>query len=247
MRSTPWRATIGSVTPSSFTRLRSVVMFCWIAKSCRCLICVGRQRDRDRAALAERVRVDATGSGPACAAAPRRARASSPLRSAIRDARRRHRCHAGERDALVAQQRAVVALHAREQLLHGALHVDFVQEVDAAAQVEAEAHRLQAQRAHPARRARHVATAPPGIRARLPRCIASRALSCVLDVVEAQDQPVALEVRALDRHALATAAARRPAGAGVGDGGAVIARELQRGRLAEHVRQGEQQAARAGR
>ena len=31
MRSTPWRCTIGSDTPSSFTRLRSVVMFCWMA------------------------------------------------------------------------------------------------------------------------------------------------------------------------------------------------------------------------
>ena len=35
MRSRPWRWTTASATPSSLTRLRSVSVFCWIAKSWR--------------------------------------------------------------------------------------------------------------------------------------------------------------------------------------------------------------------
>ena len=46
MRSTPCRCTSGSATPSWSTRLRKVVMFCSIAKSCRSLICSSVMRTR---------------------------------------------------------------------------------------------------------------------------------------------------------------------------------------------------------
>jgi hypothetical protein len=148
--------------------------------------------------------------------------------------------HARERDALLAQHRAVVALHAREQLLDRALRVDFVHEVNAATQVEAEAHRFQSQRAHPARRARHVGQRHQVLRARVLLQDLAR-LQARGHVIEAQDQAVALEVRVFDRHALRLQRRDDLLALNVGDGGAVIARELQRGRLAEHVRQREQQ------
>ena len=79
----PWRATIGSVTPSSSTRLRSVVMFCWIAKSCRCLIWAGLSVTVDRAALTERVGPTVRlGSWRRSSTAARFA--SAPLRNAMR-------------------------------------------------------------------------------------------------------------------------------------------------------------------
>ena len=113
------------------------------------------QTDRDGSALAEGVRVN----GQVRVLLAQQAR--KPLRvvaTAQTDPDRVDAVagHAGERNAFLAQHRAVVALHAREQLLHSPLRVDFVHEVDAAAQVEAEAHWLESQRTHPARRAGHV-------------------------------------------------------------------------------------------
>jgi len=53
---------------------------------------------------------------------------------------------AGKRDALVAQQRAVVALHRAEQLLDRTGDIHLVEEMDAATQVETEAHGFQSHR-----------------------------------------------------------------------------------------------------
>ena len=154
-------------------------MFCWIAKSCRCLICVGlRLTVTEPPSPSVSVSTDRFGS---CLRS-RLANRSRVVAAAQADPDRVDAVagHAGERNAFLAQHRAVVALHAREQLLHGALRVDLVQEVDAAAQVEAEAHRLEPQRSQPARRARARRTAPRGTRRRCPAARRRAPSSCVL-------------------------------------------------------------------
>ena len=124
-----------------------------------------------------------------------------------------------------------------------ALDVDFVDEVHAAAQIEAEAHRLQADRAAstPACAAR--STARPGSRPESALVMASRALACCCGVGEAQHQAVLLEVRRPPARPSAlrrTPSTRCCAASSIGC--AVVARQLQRRAFAEHVRQREQRA-----
>ena len=57
-------------------------------------------------------------------------------------------------DARIAQRGAKILLVMVEQLLDGALHVHLIDEVHAAAQVQAQLQRAQAQVAHPFRHAR---------------------------------------------------------------------------------------------
>ena len=111
------------------------------------------------------------------------------------------RLHPGERDALVSQQRPVVPLHALEQLLDRALHVDFVEEVHAPAQVEAEAHRLEAKRTHPRRSARRLRQRDQVVARGRPADRLAR-LELLIHGVEAQHEAVALAVLGLDRYRL---------------------------------------------
>jgi len=146
---------------------------------------------------------------------------------------------AGERNALVAQQRAVVALHRAEQLLDRAGDIHLVEEMDAATQVETEAHGLQAQCPHPNRRARLLRERDQV----LAWCgVLDRVASCelLLDTPETQDESVALDVGRFGRQPLPCQDGRDAGLALLGEGGTVVARQLQRRGLAEHVRQREQ-------
>ncbi len=149
MRFWPCRCTTVSATPSAFTRFSSAVMFCWIAKPCRSFTAAS---------------VSATVSVPGAASGcERQLRVIGEQRLArgidLAGVAQRH-VHrvAGDRDFLVldariAQLLAEVALEALQQLGDGSLGVDLVDEQHAAAQVEAEAHRLEAECVQPFRRA----------------------------------------------------------------------------------------------
>ena len=90
--------------------------------------------------------------------------------------------------------------------------VDLVDEVDAAAQIEAEAHRLQADAPHPARRARHARQSDQVVaRSPFDDGVARRGL--LLRVGEAHHQPVLLEVRGFRRDFLRFAGRRARAAA----------------------------------
>ncbi len=147
---------------------------------------------------------------------------------------------AGEWDAFVAQQQPVVAFHARQQLLDGTLHVHFVEEIHAAAQVEAETHRFQPERTHPGGRARdlrqrHEVLARRGLLQDVARLQLRRG------GVETQHEPITIEVGGIDGRAFRLQQCDHLVATGRRGSGAVVARQLQGGRLAEYVRQCEHQ------
>src|SRR5579871_651846 len=219
IRLLPWRCTLASDTPSAFTRLLSAVMFCWIAKSCRSLSCLSESVARIVAAPPD--------SPPAVSVTFGSTASSAAFARVVLD-------------AALAQLQPVVALEPLQHLAHGAIGVDLVDEVDAAAQVEAEAHRLQADGAHPV----------GGLRGegRCDRVGAGRRgldrvarLQLRRHVGEAQDDPALLHEGGIGPDLLL----RQRVGewlhrVAAGEGLAVLARQLQRRRLAEHVRQRQQ-------
>ena len=146
---------MGSATPSSSTRLRKrrdVLLDCEVLPLADV---VGPKLDRELRTLTRGAGGDGQGR---ILPADRR---GGPLRIRGRAQLDGHGVDAvianpGERDPLVAKQGAVVALHAREKLLDCARDVHLVEEVHTASQIEAQAHRLQPDGAHPARRARHL-------------------------------------------------------------------------------------------
>ncbi len=145
----------------------------------------------------------------------------------------------GKRDALVAEQRAVVALHAREKLLDRARDVHLVEEVHTASQIEAQAHGLQPDGAHPARRARHMRQRHQVFLARgLLQHAACREL--LLHRMEPQHQPVLGQVGRLDRDILRGERRRHRSEVGFRHRGAIVTRELQRRCVAVEVRQRKQ-------
>ena len=149
-RSEPCCWTIGSATPSSLTRLRRIVMFCSTAPSWMRFCASGlspatRRRSPPDAGvlhgeIAERLldlgaRLCALGLVPE---AHHDVRAFAPDAAVL--------------DLLFAQQRADVGRVTVGRLVERRLHVDLQQEVDAAAEVEAEVHRQRADRCKPLRR-----------------------------------------------------------------------------------------------
>ena len=146
-RSAPCCWITGSATPSSLTRLCSVVMFCCSACSCTRARGLGLER-------ADQLEVGAVGAfgplqvGQLVGAAASRACASvcAVAEADRRPRRRRARCRRGGCSCRAAGVRRSPAM--RLGLLgQRRLHVDLHQEVHAAAQVEAEVHRQRAQRA----------------------------------------------------------------------------------------------------
>src|SRR5487761_2526847 len=129
-RSVPACWMIGSATPSSLTRLRRIVMFCWTALSW--------------------MRVCAGGESPATS------RRSPPAASCSRTWRSGRAFATDSRvdDLLLPHQRADVGCVAVGCLVERRLHVDLQQEMHAAPQVEAEIHRQRANRREPVRRRR---------------------------------------------------------------------------------------------
>ena len=111
MRFMPWRVTIGSETPSSLTRLRSVVMFCWIGEVLPLLDLCRRHAHLDDRAVRRSASVREQDAAVRRRSAHRaRLLRSSRLRSVTRtDVVRRRHC--AVRNALVAQLRADVVLH----------------------------------------------------------------------------------------------------------------------------------------
>ena len=243
MRFAAWRVTIGSAMPSSSTRLRSVVMFCSMATSAAALELLRRHAHLDVRAVCLFARSELQA---AIRRLQRIQRGLQIRRVAQHDAdyaggRVRGDRPVGNARLAVAQLRAGIALHALHCLRQRALNVDLVYEVHAAAQIEAEAHGLEPDRAHPLRRARHAGesdqvVALGALDDRLLRVFA------LLLAREPHDQPVLLEVRDLRRelrsledteHALLRSRVHRHA---------IVTRQLQRRALAEHVRQREQRA-----
>ncbi len=140
-------------------------------------------------------------------------------------------------DALLAQCEPVVALEPLQRLLDRAADVDLVDEVDAAAQVEAEVHGLEAHRPRPGRRARGE-SGRDRVGARLRGVDQVARLQLRRHVGEAQHHAPVLHERGVDRHLLARQEVEeRLRGGGALEQLAVLARQLQRRRLAEHVRQ----------
>ena len=156
MRSTPSRATCGSETASSglFKRLRKMTMFCWTAESCRSLISCGVSSELERRRAADR------GLGEMQVAVVRED-GGVAFRQIVRILEQHAHAVAGivHHHVLighvrVAERCAKVLLAVIEQLLDGARDIDLIDEVHAAAQIEAELQRAQADAAHPVRHAR---------------------------------------------------------------------------------------------
>ena len=152
MRLAPCCWITGSATPSSLTRLCSVVMFCRIAADCTRLAASGFQRTGEAEVAGVGV-FEPLQVGQLVFEQVLRGRAGGGIAEADGDAVA-VADDAGVADVLVAQQRADVAGQRVGLLGQRRLHVDFHQEVDAAAQVEAEIHRQRVDRRQPARRAR---------------------------------------------------------------------------------------------
>ena len=152
-RSAPCCWTIGSATPSSLTRLRRIVMFCWTAPSwmrfCASGFSAAMRRSSPPRLLRAHGEVGERSSRSRCAPSSRSA--SSRKRSTTFWP---SRADAAVLDALLAHQRADVGRVAVGGLVERGLHVDLQQEVHAAAQVEAEVHRQRADRRKPVRRRR---------------------------------------------------------------------------------------------
>ena len=151
-RSAPCCWITGSATPSSLTRLCSVVMFCLSACSCTARAAAGLSVPRS---LKSPPSADSahcrSGSWSDSSATRRRQRvaiAEAHLQAVAVAA------DAGVADVLVAQQRAHVAGQRFGLLRQRGLHVHLHQEVHAAAQVQAQVHRQRVQLRQPGRRAR---------------------------------------------------------------------------------------------
>jgi hypothetical protein len=203
MRSMPWRCTIGSATPSSLTRLRSVVevLLDRVVLPLADLRVGQHAHDRpesptsrDRVGqVGQRLRSDRPG--------PRRR--SAPAGSTTAAGVRPHAASAKPAtslngDLLGPSARDGNPARSLEQLGHGAVHVDLVEQVQAAAQVEAERHRPQPDRprtqsAPATRTTARSRTAPQRL------VDASRALQLVRHVVEVQHQPPVVDVAARER------------------------------------------------
>ena len=153
MRSAPCCWITGSATPSSLTRLCSVVMFCFSALSWMSFCAAGDERGDDRQVVA---RAFFPQRQLAHLAADLVLGLGAGLGVAEPDLDRGRRLvDAGVADVLLAQQRADVGSQRVEPLVDGGPHVDLHQEVHASAQVEAEVHRQRMQALQPARRVRH--------------------------------------------------------------------------------------------
>jgi hypothetical protein len=142
----------GSATPSSLTRLCSVVMFCLIAVSWTRLPASGfiTPGELEVAAVLRRrpLQVGQLVGQQALGRRQRLAVAEAHLDvGAVAG-------DAGMAQVPVAQQRADVARQRLGLLREGRLHVDLHQEVHAAAQVQAQVHGQRMQRGEPARRLR---------------------------------------------------------------------------------------------
>ena len=150
MRSAPCCWMIGSATPSSLTRLRSVVMFCCSAKSC-VRRCASGLSVRDDAEFARRrPALRSSRSGMRALDLGHRLVAHRPVAEA-HDHRLALARDAAVLDALVAQRAADVVRERFHLLGERRLHVHLQQEMHAAAQVEPEIHRQRADRGEPAR------------------------------------------------------------------------------------------------
>ena len=137
-----------------------------------------------------------------------------------------------------AQRSAKVLLAMVELLLHRARDVDLVDEVDAAAKVEAELQRTQAQVAHPLRHARSLRQRNGElVGLRLGNHVAR--LQLVLLAAEAQRQAALIQECPARRDTLGLEQLLDARAIGRRDDRAV-ARQLQRTLLAEQIRQREQ-------
>ena len=147
-----------------------------------------------------------------------------------------HRRHIGEGEVRAAECAAHILFVDLEQLRDRPVDVHLVEEVQAATQIEAERHRPQADRAQPIGGARGERQ---GSRVFLAIGLIDgiTRLQLLRDRVKVQHQTALVLIVTRHRHA---AVGEQPdhLAAGVGsDGGAVLAHHLQRGILAEHVRQ----------
>ena len=195
-RSAPCCWITGSATPSSLTRLCSVVMFCVIAADWTRLAASGFRLPASFQSTPSWLSTQSKSVSWSTRMRARRrqrrlvAEADDDAVAVARDA--------GVADVLVAQQRAHVAGGRVGLLGQRRLHVDLHQEVDAAAQVEAEVHRQRVQRGQPARRARQQVEgddvgriARVGIERRADRVLG---LSLRVEVGEARLDRVAVEL-----------------------------------------------------
>ena len=150
-RSAPCCWMIGSATPSSLTRLRRIVMFCWTAPSWMRFCASGFRpaTSRDSPPAASCSRTARSGNALAISFRASSRSASSRKRSTTFGLRATTPEYS---DLLLAHQRADVGRVAVGGLVERAFHVDLQQEVHAAAQVEAEVHRQRADRRQPVRR-----------------------------------------------------------------------------------------------
>ncbi len=128
-------------------------------------------------------------------------------------------------DARLPQPVAEVLLVERHAGLDGRRHIDLEQHVDAAAQVETEAHRMHPELAHPVRQFRRQGQRDIGL-ARVLAAQAIAGLRLVFTGIEAQHGPAVLQVSGFRRDAGALDHAHE-----LGESGFVVVRAVAVGNL----------------